>query len=144
MPRTFDGFPAFNFEVEIAGISAAPFSGLDVLDVSTGVIETRYGGDELVRKLPGRHRASNITLRRPYTATHDLHTWYVNIRRGIMDRRSGSVVIRDVDRQTEVARFNFFEAWPTRWRLSTFDADVDALLVEEVEVACERIELATS
>lgn len=74
--------------MEITGISAAPFSGLDVLDVSTGVFETRYGGDELVRKL--------------------------------------------------------YESWPTRWRLSTFDADVDALLVEEVELACERIELATS
>jgi phage tail-like protein len=143
MPR-FDGFPGFNFEVEISGVSAAPFSGLDLLEVSTSVIETRYGTDEMVRKLPGRNRAGGITLRRPFTATADLHDWYRNVQRGIIDRRSGSVVIRDVDRQTEVARFNFYEAWPTSWRLSTFDSNTDALLVEEIELACERIERATA
>jgi RNase P/RNase MRP subunit POP5 len=31
-------------------------------------------------------------------------------------RRSGSIIILDDDGETEVNRYNFFEAWPCRWK----------------------------
>jgi phage tail-like protein len=140
MPGTSDGLPGFNFRVEISGITEGPFSGLDLLESSIAVIEVRHGTDEGVRKVPGRHRAGDVRLRRPYAAVHDLFDWFEVTRRGTIDRRDGSVIILGADRATESARFNFYGAWPTRWQLSTFDADTDALLVEEIVLTCERIE----
>ena len=45
------------------------------------------------------------------------------------------------DDMSEKYRYNFFEAWPCRWKSLQLDAKSQVTLVEEIELTVEKIEL---
>ena len=81
------------------------------MDSETEIVEFKQGNDMVVRKSAGRTTYANIVLERGYTATDDLWQWRKNIEDGKIDRGAGSVIILDQDGTTEVARYNFYEAY---------------------------------
>jgi phage tail-like protein len=141
-------FGAYNFLLEVTGITqdskivVGGFKSVSGMDSETEIVEFKQGNDTIVRKKPGRTTYANITLERGYTATDDLWEWRKNIEDGKIDRRSGSVIILDQDGATEVARYNFYEAWPAKWYVPDMAADSSAMAIEKVELAVERIERA--
>ena len=141
-------FGAYNFLLEIAGITqdsktiVGGFKSVSGMDCETEVIEFKQGNDRVVRKKPGRTTYANITLERGFTATDDLFTWRNNIEKGIIDRRSGSVIVLDQDLETEVARYNFYEAWPCKWEVPAMDSESSATAIEKIELAVEKVERA--
>jgi len=52
------------------------------------------------------------------------------------------VIILDQDGTTEVARYNFFEAWPCKWNVPDMDSDSSAMAIEKIELAVEKVERA--
>jgi phage tail-like protein len=138
---SFDAIGSFNFRVEISGITGSDsFIGVSVMEMATSVVEYRSGTDRDAWTFPGRARVGNIVLRRAYLGADDLWTWHHNFRQGVHDRRSGTVAILSADREQNIARFNFFDAWPSRWQLSSLDANRDDLLIEEVEIVVRHLE----
>ena len=141
-------FGAYHFLLEIQGvindnkIIVGGFKSVSGMDSETEVIEFKQGNDKVVRKKPGRTTYSNIVLERGYTATDDLWNWRKNIEDGQIDRRSGSVIILDQDGETEVARYNFFEAWPCKWYVPDMDSDTSGMAIEKLEIAVEKVERA--
>src|SRR2546423_1450774 len=102
-----DPYRNFNFLVEIEQITQAGFSDCSGFGASNDPIEYREGGENTtVRKLPGMTKYTNITLKRGLTDNHDLWDWFNNIVQGKIDRRSGSIVVLDLD-GTEKVRWNF-------------------------------------
>jgi phage tail-like protein len=139
---SYDAIGGFNFRVEIGGITHSDsFIGVSVMEMATSVVEYRNGTDRDPWTFPGRARVGNIILRRAYLQANDLWNWHNNFRQGVLDRRSGTVTILNADRVSIVAQFGFHEAWPSRWQLSSLDANRDALLVEEVELVVRHLEL---
>lgn len=141
-------FGAYNFLLEISGITGdsktivGGFKSVSGMDSETEVIEFKQGNDRVVRKKPGRTTYANITLERGFTATDDLFVWRNNIEKGYIDRRSGSVVVLDQDLETEVARYNFYEAWPCKWEVPAMDSESSATAIEKIELAVEKVERA--
>ena len=141
-------FGAYNFLLEISGITGdsktivGGFKSVTGMDSETEVVEFKQGNDRVVRKKPGRTTYNNIVLERGYTATDDLWQWRNNIEKGIIDRRSGSIIVLDQDLTTEVARYNFYEAWPCKWYVPEMDSDNSAMAIEKIELAVEKIERA--
>jgi phage tail-like protein len=139
-------FGNYHFLLELQGIIndtkiiVGGFKSVSGMDSQTEVVEFKQGNDKVVRKKPGRTTYSNIVLERGYTATDDLWQWRKNIEDGKIDRRSGSVIVLDQDGSTEVARYNFFEAWPCKWNVPDMNADSSAMAIEKVEIAVERVE----
>jgi len=142
-------FGAYNFLLEISGITGdtktivGGFKTVSGMDSETEVIEFKQGNDTVVRKKPGRTTYANITLERGFTATDDLFLWRKNIEDGVIDRRSGSIVILDQDMQSEVARYNFYEAWPCKWYVPDMDSDSSGMAIEKIELAVEKVERAS-
>ena len=85
---------------------------------------------------------SKIVLKNGYIATDDLWQWRKNIEDGLIDRRSGSIIILDQDDTTEVAGYNFYEGWPCKWYVPDFDSDQSGMAVEKIEIAVEKVERA--
>lgn len=139
--RPFDHIGAFNFLLEIEGVTQGPVTYVSGLTARTDVVSFKDGKDTMVRHRPGRSRSDNIVIRRGYNNTDELFSWYEKVRDGKVERRSGSVIIAGDD-ASEITRFNFFEAWPCRWSLLTLDGDDSAALEEELEIVVERIEKA--
>ena len=135
----------YHFLLEIQGIISdtkiivGGFKSVSGMDSQTEVVEFKQGNDKIVRKKPGRTTYSNIVLERGYTATDDLWQWRKNIEDGKIDRRSGSVIVLDQDGATEVARYNFFEAWPCKWNVPDMNADSSAMAIEKIELATELV-----
>ena len=142
-------FGSYNFFLEISGITdsdskkiIAGFKTVSGMESETEVIEFKQGNDLVVRKKPGRTTYSNIVLERGFTATDDLWQWRKNIEDGLIDRRSGTITMLDQDMQTVVAQYNFFEAWPCKWKVPDHDSDSAGMAIETIELACEKLERA--
>jgi phage tail-like protein len=139
--RAFDHIGAYNFKVEIEGVTMGAFRNVEGLDSETTVVEFQDGDDMVLRKRPGRTKYSNITLKRGFVNDPALWEWRKKVIDGVVERKSGSVILC-ADDGTEVVRYNFFEAWPSKWKGFTLDGKGDDVTVEEVELAVEKIERA--
>src|SRR6478672_9003402 len=95
-----DPYAAFNFLIEIAGVTQAGFSECSGLNTETDPIEYRNGNEDItVRKLPGLKKFGNITLKRGFTASKDLWDWRKKVLDGKTERQSGSIVLQNEARQ---------------------------------------------
>ena len=145
---TEDLYGNYNFLLEIQGIIqdtkiiVGGFKSVSGMDSETEVVEFKQGNDMVVRKKPGRTTYSNIVLERGYTATDDLWQWRKNIEDGKIDRRSGSIIVLDQAGTTEIARYNFYEAWPCKWYVPDMDSDSSSMAIEKIELAVEKVERA--
>ena len=137
--RNFDHIGNYNFKVEIEGVTVAAFQEVGGLEVSTEVVECQDGEELILRKRPGRTSYSNIILRRGYTATDELWLWMKAVIDGRVERKSGSVILL-ADDASEIVRYNFYEAWPCRWKGFVLDGRGTGVAVEELEIATEKIE----
>ncbi len=137
--RGFDHIGNFNFRIEIEGLAAGAFRQLEGMGSETEIIT--FGGttDQVQRKRPGRHKYTDITLKRGYTNNEELWRWRKSVIDGNPERKSGSIIIC-ADDGTEVTRFNFFEAWPTKWKGFVLDGKGTDVTVEELTITIERLE----
>lgn len=137
-----DPYRNFNFLVEIDGITQAGFSDCSGFGSSTDPIEYREGGENTtVRKLPGLTKHTNITLKWGLTDSKELYSWYRDIVNGKIQRKNGSIIVLDLD-GAEKVRWNFVQAWPTKWDGPDFSAKGTDVSIETLEIAHEGIERA--
>ena len=137
-----DPYKNFKFRVEINGVTSAGFSEVTGLSTEVDCIEYREGGDFLSRKLPGRAKYGNITLKRGVTKSTELQDWHKNILNGNVDRRDGLIVLLDDD-MTDAVRWKFFDAFPRKWEGPDLNAKGNEVAIESLELCCERIERDT-
>lgn len=134
-----DPYRGYNFLVEIDGITQAGFQEVSGLDASSDPIEYREGNDpNHVRKLPGLNKYSAITLRRGITDSDELWKWYQTVQVGKPERKNGSIVLLD-DAGQEKLRWNFVNAWPTKWTGPSFNSTSNAVAVEALDIAHEEV-----
>lgn len=135
-----DPYGSFNFLVELDGISQASFRECTGLDSTTEVIEHRQGGDNVtVYKLPGKTTYTDITLKWGLTDSAEVWNWRQRIMEGRIERKNGSIVVYDLANRTEVARWNFVNAWPTKWEGPAFNALGNEVAVETLVLAHEGV-----
>lgn len=135
-----DYFPMRSFKVEIDGVIQAEFKEVSGLESEVEVIDYKDGDDMTVRKRPGRVKVGNLVLKRGSVDLRFLE-WYEKVVKGVTERKSISIIVFDRAGQ-EVKRYNLFEAWPAKLKVSALDSKGDTHTVEEVEIAYERIEVA--
>jgi phage tail-like protein len=136
-----DPYSAFNFLVEIDGVTVAGFSECSGLTTETDVIEYRTGAEDITaRKLPGLKKFTNISLKRGYTDSKELWEWRKKVLDGQTERQSGSIVLLSESR-TPALRWNFREGWPSKWEGPTLNAKNNEVAIETLEIAVEGLEL---
>ena len=137
--RAFDHIGNFNFKIEIEGVTTGAFRNVEGLDSETEIVEYQDGDDLILRKRPGRTKYSNVTLKRGYINNTELWEWCKAVIEGKVTRKSGSIILC-ADDGTEIMRYNFFEAWPTKWKGFSLDGKGTDVNVEEMELAVEKLE----
>ena len=136
--RKEDPVGNYNFIVELDGITTGRFQSVSGLQAEMKMIEYNDGNDDLIRKIPGRNTYGNITLKRGYIVNHDLWLWWEDVKNGVGERKSLSIVLWD-NRDNEVKRWNLMEAWPIKWKLSELNGKSDELVTEEIEFVVEEV-----
>ncbi len=141
MART-DPYRAFNFVMEIDGITRAGFREVSGLDIASDPIEYREGDEPITpRKVPGLVKYSNLTLKWGISDDRQLWDWRKQIVDGQVERKNGSIVLRD-STGAEKIRWNFHNAWPTKWTGPSFNATGNEVAIETLELAHEGLEQA--
>jgi phage tail-like protein len=138
-----DPFLVQNFLVEINGITAAAFSEVSGLDVSTDPIDYREGNatENTVRKLPGLNKFANITLKRGMTKDLSLWNWMQNTLRGTVQRTSASITLLDQD-HNPVWTWELANAWPCRWAGPALNAQSNDVAIEILEICYEGLNVS--
>lgn len=134
-----DHFFNGRFRIEIEGVVQGAFTQCSGLEAKIDVVQFNDGSDLVTRKRPGRPGVSNIVLKRGVVDGTELWEWFKSGYDGRVERRAGSVIVCD-DAGSEIYRYNFFEGWPCRWKSLDLRAGEPDSLIEEIEIAVERIE----
>jgi phage tail-like protein len=137
-----DPFRTFNFRLEIDGINVASFSDVKGLQSEGEIADYRTGMDIPLtnRRLPGLRKFGPISLSRGMVHDATLWDWYRNIVNGKPDRRNGTVILVD-EQRNDVLRWNFENAWPNKMQVSDFKASGNEVAVETIELVVESITL---
>ena len=139
--RPFDHIGAFNFLLEIEGVTQGAVLSVDGITARTDVVRFKDGSDTVVRQRPGRNHTDNIIVRRGYTNNDELFNWYDVVRDGRVERKSGSIIIAGDD-ASEITRFNFYDAWPTKAEGFSLDGKGNGTNIESYTLTIERLEKA--
>ena len=141
MPRV-DPYKSFKFLLEIDGIVQAGFSECSGFGSEIEVVEYREGGEpSTVRKLPGKVSYPDMTLKWGITDSRELYDWHFTAVSGQIERKSGSIVLLD-DIGEEKIRWNFFDAWPSKYDAPDFNATGNEVAIDALTIAYERLERA--
>lgn len=125
---------AFRFNVELDGMLVAGFSEVQGLESQTEFEEIREGGvNGYVHRLPKGIRNPPIVLKRGLSSSQELWSWYDQSSRGTVTRKSGSIILFKQD-GVELCRWNFFEAYPTKWSGPNLSAASSEVAIETVEL----------
>jgi len=149
--------PNTNYELYLGDERLAVFEDASILtEPATEVIEYKDGDPtegipeyisldgvhKILGKRPGRSKYANILLKRGYLDSGVLWEWYESIAKGAVAgiHKVGSVVVSKPGSIEPLGRYNFFEAWPSKWKGFTLDGKGNDVNVEEIELAVEKIE----
>lgn len=136
-----DHMGAYNFTVDIEGVNAGYFKGVDGLSAEIEVIEFQDGDDYYLRKRPGRAKFSDVTLKKGYIVTQDLQDWWRAARDGNHIRKAITITLFD-NSGTEVRRWDLYECWPKAWKVNAFDGKGNDVVTEEITFVCEDMKIA--
>lgn len=137
-----DPFRSFNFRLEIDGTPVAAFSDVSGIASDGDVVSYRTGVDIplTVRQLPGLRKFTPITLKRGMINDSTLWDWYQNISNGAPDRRNGTIVLMD-EQRNDVLRWHFENAWPNKIEGPTLKASANEVAIESIDLVHEGLTL---
>ena len=136
-----DPYSAFNFVVEIDGVIVGGFAECGGLTTETDIVEFRNGDEDItVRKLPGKAKYTQISLKRGYTDSRELWEWRKLVITGRTQRKSGTIQLLDEARQPAL-KWNFREGWPSKWEGPALNAKNNEVAIETLEIAHEGLRL---
>jgi len=100
-------------------------------------------GVEVVLKVAGRLKWGDITLKRGITSDMQIWDWRKKVENGNVNgaRLNGSIVMMDQS-LAERARWNFYNAWPSKISGPSPKADSNEIGIEELVLVHEYIERA--
>ncbi len=139
-----DPLVSFNFAIEVSGIISGYFTEASGLGSEHEVIEHKImgeGGQEIVKKIPGRLKWGDITLKRGITSSLDIWDWRKMVTDGQVEsaRRNGSIMMFDQE-GNEVARWNFERGWPSKVSGPSVNTTSNEVGVEELVITHEFTE----
>lgn len=137
-----DPYRSCRFLLEISGITQAGFREVTIPDTTQDPIEYREGNEPpTVRKIPGLIKYGNVSLKWGVTDSMDLYNWRKQVEQGKMKdaRRNVAIIIMDEEGNNK-ARWEFKEAWPTKYDAPDLNATGADIAIETLEIAHEGME----
>jgi len=136
-----DPLLGFNFALELEGSIAGYFTECGGIGSEHEIVEHKVvdkSGHEIVRKIPGRLKWQDITLKRGITSDMQIWEWRADLVNGDMTTARKNISITMMDRTyAPVAVWHFQNAWPSKVSGPSFKSDDNSFGVEEVTLVHE-------
>lgn len=132
------------FGVEFQGQVVGAFRECTGLGSENEVVEYKASGqkgDFVIKKLPGRLKWNNITLKRGVTDSMDAWKWRKLVEQGkISDARKNGTITMYNQQGDAIAKWNFTNAWPSKISGPEANAGNNEVAIEELELTHEGYE----
>jgi phage tail-like protein len=140
-----DPLVGFKFGLEIEGKLSGYFSSVGGIGSESEVIEQKISDDKTGEtrnaKIPGRLTWTEVSLKRGVTSNIDVWEWRQSVVDGkIDDARTNCSIIAYDQSNSEVARWNFENAWPSKVTGPEMDAGSTDYMIEEMTIVHEGVE----
>ncbi len=134
-----------SFGIEIDGVVIKQIQEVSGLKLEQDVIELKQNtpdGKYMIKKLPGRFKAGEVTLTRGLTGDNSFEKWVKDSRFGKMGdaRKGGAVIVYDYEGQA-IKRYKLENAWPKSLEIGSLKAGDTSVLTEKLVVTYEGMEV---
>lgn len=136
--------PSVGGKVLIEDVVLEGVVGVSGLEESCEVLEVRDPLTGELKFIPGPRTYKNLQLSLVAgKSTPDLMVkWFDDsIVEGRLEKKTGAVVLYDLETGDDLLRYEFFEAWPCKWYVPEIDRS-SGLAIEKIEIAVEKVERA--
>ncbi|MFE2287972.1 phage tail protein [Streptomyces sp. NPDC059443] len=135
-----------SFGLEIDGVVIKQINEVTGLKMEQDVIELKQNtadGKYVIKKLPGRPKAGEVTLTRGLTADQNFEKWIKDARFGKMGsaRKGGAIIVFDYEGQA-IKRYTLVNAWPKSLEISSLKAGDTSVLTEKLVITYEQMDVA--
>lgn len=138
-----DPLVGFSFQFTAGAISGY-FTEVSGLGSETEVIEHKVMAkgvkEPIIRKIPGRLKWGDVTLKRGITSNMDFYTWRKQVEEGKVDKARLSATVTMYDQMhAPKAEWTIASAWPSKISGPSIAADANAIGIEELTIVHEGI-----
>ena len=134
-----------SFGLEFDGIVITAIQEVSGLKMEQDVIELKQNtpdGKFMIKKLPGRPKAGEVTLTRGLTSDTSFEDWVNTSQFGQMTnaRKGGAIIVFDYE-GAPIKRYKLTNAWPKSLEIGSLKAGDTSYLSEKLVLTCESIEV---
>jgi phage tail-like protein len=141
-----DSSVGHSFGLEIDGVVIKQISEVSGLKMEQDVIELKQNtndGKYVIKKLPGRPKAGEVTLTRGLTGDQSFEKWVKDSQFGKMTavRKGGAIIVYDFEGKP-LKRYKLTNAWPKSLEIGSLKAGDTSVLTEKLVITYEHLEVA--
>jgi phage tail-like protein len=139
-----DSSVGHSFGLEFDGVQIKSITEVSGLKMEQDVIELKENGADgkyVIKKLPGRWKAGEVTLTRGLTDDSSFEKWVKDSQFGKMGmvRKGGAIMVYDYEGQV-IKRYKLTNAWPKSLEIGSLKAGDTSVLTEKLVLTYERLE----
>lgn len=135
-----DPFRAYNFKLDIQGVTEGHFARITGPDIDVQAIQYRQGGkNQVVHHLPGIVSNGTIQLSYGVTTSNELWKWFMTAVNGEVVRKNVSIIMLDSAGTQPVKQWDLIDAWPSQWRGASLDAMSNEVAIETISLVFESL-----
>ena len=139
--RESDPLTGFMFALDAGGKVTGFFTEISGLGSETEVVEHKIvdpSGRDLVQKIPGRLKFTDVTLKRGVTKPVDMWDWRKKVEDGdIVGARTNASITMFDQSLTPVASWELINVWPSKISGPQMQSDSTAYGIEEMTLVFE-------
>lgn len=141
-----DSSVGHSFGCEIDGIVIKHITEVSGLKMEQDVIDLKQNtmdGKFVIKKLPGRPKAGEVTLTRGLTGDNSFEKWIESAHFGKMAdaRKGGAIIVYDYE-GTPIKRYTLVNAWPKSLEIGALKAGDTSVLTEKLVITYEEMKPA--
>lgn len=141
--RSTDPLVGFSFSLDVQGTVAGYFQEISGLGSENEIVENKVvteTGIQVIQKLPGRLKFTDVTLKRGVTGSMDIWDWRKKVELGDIGgaRKNATITMYD-QALAPVAKWNLVRCWPTKVSGPSMNSETSGAAIEEVSITFEEM-----
>ena len=134
-----------SFGLKFDGVTIKQINEVSGLKMEQDVIELKQNTDDgkyVIKKLPGRPKAGEVTLTRGLTDNNSFDKWIKDSRLGKMPnaRKGGEIIVYDYEGQP-IKRYRLTNAWAKSLEIGALKAGDTSVLTEKLVLTFEEMDV---
>jgi phage tail-like protein len=140
-----DSSVGHSFGLEFDGVTIKQITEVSGLKIEQDVVELKQNtndGKYMIKKLPGRPKAGEVTLTRGLTGDNSFEKWVKDSQFGKMGdaRKGGAIILFDFE-GAALKRYKLTNAWPKSLEVGSLKAGDTSVLTEKLTLTHEGCEV---